>query len=122
MNKYLIGALLWALLILVLTLTPGKAVPDIGLFDYDKLGHAGIFMIQSYLLIKGLYERDARKNRVSKYVWSGSVTAVFYGFAIEYAQSFIPDRGMEFYDAIANIIGSFFGVTLFYLHNKLFER
>ncbi|TRX55574.1 VanZ family protein [Fulvivirga sp. M361] len=122
MNRYLIGAVAWALLILILTLTPGKAVPDIGLFDYDKLGHAGIFMVQSYLIIMGLYKVNPLKGNRLKYALSGLVIVVLYGFAIEYAQSFIPDRGMELYDAIANIIGSFFGVTLFYLHNKLFEQ
>ncbi len=122
MNKYLIGALAWALLILVLTLTPGKSVPDIGLFDYDKLGHAGIFLVQSYLLITGLYKRAGRGGKAFRYAVTGSLIAIIYGFLIEFMQSFIPDRGMELYDAVANIIGSFLGVALFYLHNKLFEQ
>ena len=122
MNRYLVAALAWAALILVLTLTPGKSVPDIGLFDYDKLGHAGIFLIQSYLLITGLYKKGAEGNKLHRYAIVGSSVAVLYGFLIEFAQSFIPDRGMEFYDALANIIGSFLGVLLFYFHNKLSQR
>lgn len=114
----MIGAFLWALFILVLTLTPGKSVPDLTIFDYDKLGHAGIFLIQSYLLISGLYLRRG-KGHTKKYVFIGSITAVIYGFLIELAQDFIPDRGMELYDAVANIIGALCGVGLFYLHNNL---
>lgn len=41
--------------------------------------------------------------------------SAFYGLAIEVAQHFIPDRGMEWYDALANIIGSILGVAAFYL-------
>ncbi len=111
---------MWALFILILTLTPGKSVPDIGLFDYDKLGHAGVFMIQSYLLTMGLYRRKA--NELIKFVIIGTSLAITYGFLIEYVQSFIPDRGMEFYDAVANIVGAIFGTGLFYLHNKLLSR
>ncbi|MEM6523015.1 MAG: VanZ family protein [Bacteroidota bacterium] len=121
MNKYLIGAFVWALLILGLTLTPGKSVPDLTIFDYDKLGHAGIFLVQSYLLITGLYIQSKAKSR-TKYVLIGCLTAIFYGFSIEYAQNFIPDRGMELHDAIANIIGALFGVGLFYLQNNLLDR
>ncbi|MEM7106659.1 MAG: VanZ family protein [Bacteroidota bacterium] len=121
MNRYLIGAFIWALLILVLTLTPGKSVPDLTLFDYDKLGHAGIFLVQSYLLITGLYVQSKVKSQI-KYVVIGCMGAIFYGFMIEYAQNFIPDRGMEWYDALANIIGALLGVGLFYLQNNLFIR
>ena len=120
MNKYLVGALIWASFILVLTLTPGKSVPDLSLFDYDKLGHAGIFLIQSYLLITGLYIRSGIKSK-TRYVLIGSVTAVVYGFMIEFIQQFIPDRGMELLDAIANIIGALCGIGLFYLQNNLFK-
>ncbi|MEM6358551.1 MAG: VanZ family protein [Bacteroidota bacterium] len=121
MNKYLTGAILWALLILVLTLTPGKSVPNLSIFDYDKLGHAGIFLIQSYLLTTGLYLKSKTRSK-EKYILIGSVSAVLYGFMIEYAQEFIPDRGMEAYDAVANIAGALCGVGLFYLQNNLWRR
>lgn len=118
MNRYLLGAIAWAIIILILTLTPGKSVPDISLFDYDKIGHAGIFFIFSFLLITGLYKMDQRPQRVAKVVVIGLVSSVVYGFAIEFIQDLIPDRGMEWYDAVANILGSILGVCLFYVRYK----
>ena len=122
MYKYLVAALAWAVLILVLTLTPGKSVPDLTLFDYDKLGHAGIFLIQSYLLIMGFYKKSPGREGIHKYAIIGCTLAILYGFLIEFMQNFIPGRSMEVYDAVANIIGSFFGLVLFYFHNKLVQR
>lgn len=95
-------------------------MPGIGLFDYDKLGHAGIFMIESYLLTMGLYQKNG--TNLATFALIGAFLATAYGFLIEYAQSFIPDRGMELYDAIANIVGAIVGTGIFYLHNKLIRR
>lgn len=119
MNKYLIGAIVWALIIMVLTLTPGEAVPDVSLFDYDKLGHGFIFFVLSFLLIKGTYENLQTTSRAGNAVLIGVVTSAFYGFLIEIIQSFIPGRSMDVYDAVANVIGSILGLSLFYLLNKL---
>jgi len=115
-NKYTIGALLWATLNLILTLTPGKSVPDITLFSYDKLGHAFVFFVFSLLLSKGLF--------VANYKLYAAISATVlisavYGLGIEIAQDFIPDRGMEWFDALANVLGSFLGVGTFYLSNRL---
>ncbi|MBL3655019.1 VanZ family protein [Fulvivirga sediminis] len=119
MNIYLIGAFLWSLLILVLTLTPGESVPDVGLFDYDKLGHAFIFFVLSFLSINGIYRHPRYNAKVNKAVIIGVLFSAFYGFTIELIQSVIPGRSMEAMDAIANIIGAILGLSLFYLMNKL---
>ncbi|MTI22498.1 VanZ family protein [Fulvivirga sp. RKSG066] len=113
-NKYTIGTFIWAAGILLLTLTPGKSVPDYTLFSYDKLGHAFVFFVLAALLSKGLYQSNGKRN------FAILITLLFtatYGMAIEIAQHFIPDRGMEWYDALANVVGSFLGVCLFYISN-----
>lgn len=115
-NKYILGAILWALFILMLTLTPGKSVPDITLFSYDKIGHAFVFFILSLLLSKGLFDA---KGSVLIAVGVTLIASTFYGLGIEIVQDFIPDRGMEWFDALANLIGSFLGVSTFYFGNKL---
>lgn len=108
---YAVTASLWAGIILVLTLTPGKYVPSTTLFSYDKLGHAGIFCIQALLLMLAFY-RSGRFTR-KKAMWSGFVIAIVYGLAIEFIQNLIPDRGMELLDALANTAGSFLALLLF---------
>ncbi|ELR69725.1 Putative integral membrane protein [Fulvivirga imtechensis AK7] len=117
-NKYLIGSILWAIVILVLTLTPGESVPDLTLFSYDKLGHGFVFFVLAFLLISGLYE--SRKDHIKRnsMLTLGVILSALYGFLIELAQAVIPGRSMEMYDALANIAGSFLGLCLFYIRNK----
>lgn len=119
MNKFLIGALLWGTVILLLTLTPGKSMPQVGFFSYDKLGHAGIFCIFSFLLITGMYVN--KKSDLFKVSMWGVALATIYGLLIEFIQHFIPDRGMEWLDAIANMSGAILGFCLFYLWYKKFQ-
>ena len=114
-NKYIIGALLWASFILLLTLTPGKSVPDITLFSYDKIGHAFVFFVFSWLLGKGLFRAN---GRLVAALVTTLLLSTLYGLGIEIAQNFIPDRGMEWFDAIANILGTILGLGLFYFTNR----
>lgn len=91
-------------------------MPDIDFFSYDKLGHAGVFMIFSFLLMKGVWKPHEKNNL--KIIVTLLISAC-YGLAIEIAQHFIPDRGMEWYDALANVIGSFLGIAVLQLSNML---
>ncbi|MEJ2003694.1 MAG: VanZ family protein [Cyclobacteriaceae bacterium] len=115
----LIACIGWALLILILTLTPGEYVPSYSLFSYDKLGHAGIFCIQAVLLIYTFWYVNGRETSFSIAV--GMIIAIIYGFVIEGIQGIIPGRSMDMYDAIANITGSFLAPVVFYLMNKVFR-
>ncbi|MBL6446908.1 VanZ family protein [Fulvivirga sp. 29W222] len=119
LNKYLIGSIIWAILILILTLTPGKSVPDLSIFSYDKLGHGFVFFVLTFLLISGLYENLKGSIRKKRAIYIGITIAASYGFLIEGMQSIIPDRSMETYDAVANVAGCFLGLLLFNIRNKL---
>lgn len=46
------------------------------------------------------------------------VISIGYGMAIELTQDLIPDRSMEWYDALANTTGSFLGLIMFYIVNR----
>lgn len=122
LNKYIIGSIVWALIILIFTLTPGNSVPDLDVFSYDKFGHGFVFFVLSFLLISGFYQAFTASVNRKKALFIGVIISALYGFAIEAAQSVIPHRSMELYDALANIIGSFLGLGLFYLHNKFKTR
>lgn len=119
MNKYYIASLIWALLILILTLTPGKSIPDLELFSYDKLGHIGIFMIQAYFLVSGMNFDKKIKNTVTKNILWGLLITEIYGAAVEVGQHFIPDRSMDIMDLLANSIGVILGGVIFYTSIKL---
>ena len=119
MNKFLLGSILWALLILILTLTPGEHVPEIGIFSYDKLGHSGIFGILAFLISFGLKEKKSVTLSIKRIMWISLVFTLVYGSGLEIMQHFIPGRAMDYVDGIANAAGAIGGVTLFYLVNKI---
>lgn len=119
MNKYLIGSILWALVILILTLTPGKHVPQIGIFSYDKLGHTAIFGVLSFLIPFGLRHLKNVKFSTKRILWISLVFTVIYGLVLEIMQYFIPGRAMDYVDAIANTVGALSGILLYYMVNKM---
>ncbi len=120
MNKYFVATILWASIILLLTLTPGSAVPSYKIFTFDKLGHVTIFLVLAYLFVSGLHENNPEKYKRS--ISIGIVLTVLYGALIEYGQGYIPDRGMEMGDMIANCSGSILGISLFYLRIRKKSR
>jgi VanZ family protein len=116
LNKFLIAAILWAGLILVLTLTPGASVPDYRIFTFDTLGHFGIFLVLAYLLASGLHVKSP--FTINRSIVIGLLYTIVYGALIEIAQEYIPQRGMEWSDLLANCSGSILGITLFYISIK----
>ena len=94
----------WAILILVLTLTPAKHVPKNELFSYDKLGHTAIFCVQTLLLMLTFTRSGVT---IRKSVLISVVSCAIYGLLIEGIQNFIPGRSMDWIDAVANVAGSF---------------
>jgi VanZ family protein len=114
---YAVLAVLWAAIILVLTLTPGEYVPSTTLFSYDKLGHGGIFCIQAILLMYTFF-RLGKNFNIKSAMWWGFFIAIGYGLIIEFVQNLIPGRGMEIFDALANSAGSFLALITFYLLNR----
>lgn len=107
---------MWTLLILVLTLTPSSSLPSTSLFSYDKLGHIGVFTILSYLFVSGLNVN--RPKQLSNNAYLAFFVTITYGIAIEIMQAFIPERGMEFFDMLANGLGSILGISMFYVSIK----
>lgn len=99
----------------MLTLTPGKSLPSVDLFTYDKVGHAVIFMVLTFLYISGLYEN---KKGFRRSVIIGFGLTAAYSLAIEIAQKFIPDRMMDWKDLAANIAGAILGLILFSALNR----
>ncbi|TAH25252.1 MAG: VanZ family protein [Cytophagales bacterium] len=111
--------ILWALLILILTLTPGKFIPKVdywAFFSLDKYVHISIFFIQVFLILW-----NARTLRVidKKIYFISILIGVSYGALIEVIQLFIPQRSFEWNDLLANTFGVFLACVLFYLLEKL---
>ena len=100
-------ALLWALLILVLCLMPGAALPAwhwADLFSVDKLVHAGLFAVQARLVLRAA----GRQGRADALPWLLAVVA--YGGALELLQM-LPALGRrgDWNDLAANTLGALLG-------------
>jgi VanZ family protein len=100
-------ALLWALLILVLCLMPGAALPAwhwADLFSVDKLVHAGLFAVQALLVLRAA----GGQGRADAFPWLLAVVA--YGGALELMQM-LPALGRrgDWNDLAANTLGALLG-------------
>jgi VanZ family protein len=113
-------AVLWGIFILIATLTPGKSLPSSSLFRFDKLIHITIFGIFAWLVLRAYYllKEPDNKRKFNVYLFVGFATILF-GVSIEGIQQFIPDRGADRYDVIANTVGIISAQILFYfVHQK----
>lgn len=120
--RYNFFPLAWALLMLLLTLTPGESMPETTLWDnllsFDKIAHFFIFSVLVFLMIIGFSKQyrfhflRANAQRVSL------ISGISYGIVIEIIQQFIPGRSFELADIIANTLGCAIGFSLFYLIYK----
>ena len=118
--KYYLPALIWSIVILVLSAKAGINLPE-SLFDLiamDKLGHFTVYGLLTAAILWG-----NRKNEVSltaKTAIIAVLISAIYGIVMELMQYyFFPGRYFEYLDIIANIIGAICGFALYkYLYIK----
>ena len=107
--------LLFAIAMLIASvamLSPTTPKVDIE-FDYlDKLVHLGTFAVLAFLLDSGWSE--------SSYSFKKWGSLLIYGLAIEVAQHYIPNRGFEWMDWVADGAGLvFYGFFILPLLRRL---
>ncbi len=113
--KQFVPALGWSLLILILSILPGSAIPKVGLtwLELDKAGHFAVYFILAIAI--GWSFRGKIRLAFSDLAMI-SIVCSLYGMALEGIQYiFLSDRFFEIPDIIANISGSFLGAVFVYL-------
>lgn len=105
----------WAIIILVLTLIPGKAIPEVNIIGIDKVVHFIIFGIQMFLTLLPQRHSGPISNRTMVLSVVGCIS---FGIMIELLQHFVPGRSTSIYDVIANTIGVALGYLLFLVFRK----
>ncbi len=113
-------ALLWALVILVLLMMPGKSLPSVDFWSFDKFAHAGIFFVQTFFL----YIAFTRPSPVKLFgrvppLLSIILIAVLYGVASELLQGLTPDRKSDILDAGADCAGALLSLAAIGAWKKL---
>jgi VanZ family protein len=103
----------WAIFILVASfLSPGK-VPEVGLWNFDKLLHLSVYAILAFLLVNLIYAQcKPPVVRFKSYILAAALAAI-YGIVIEISQPLLSQRVFDIFDIFANIAGCFIGVISF---------
>ena len=119
--KDLWPAFVWAFIILILCTIPGNELPNLGFWNIDKVGHAGIFGILSCLLTYGFVKQKRFQSLKLKPFFISILFSSFYGASTEIIQGlFIYKRTAELNDFIADTLGSILFSWLFSKYGKRF--
>ena len=107
---YLPLGLYW-LLIFILTSIPGNHVPI--LFGVsDKIKHFGAYFVLAILLNFTLYIQNRFPLLSKKSFYFTFLITLFYGIIDEVHQIFIPGRAFDWWDLVADVVGSALGIYL----------
>ena len=122
--KYNILSILWATLILVLCLMPGKDLPSITIWEFDKVVHFTLYILLSLMMYYG-WKKQHSFTSLHRHTFIKILAITFaYGFAVEIMQEFFTnDRHFDIFDALANSIGAVAGSLLaIYFKPKYFPE
>lgn len=106
MLRSLRWSIAWAIVILVLCLIPGKALPEwnwFALLDLDKLVHAGLFFVLAVLLAQAFVNNGSP----TRYILWACFISIMYGLSTEIMQGLQAlGRRTDINDMIANSMGA----------------
>jgi VanZ family protein len=119
--KYNTLPILWAIIILGLCLMPGKDLPSVSIFEFDKFAHFGIYLILSLLMYYGWKKQNSFLSLHQNAILKILIITSTYGFLVEVMQElFTADRHFDIFDALANSSGATVGcVVVNYFHKKI---
>ena len=107
-------ALLWTLIISILTLLPGRDLPDVHIVNFDKMAHFGVFGMLEWLYLNWLCLGRNFKNPLLI-----TLACVAYGGLIEVLQgTFYTDRYADIWDFTFNSLGCLCGWMVFRMMNR----
>jgi VanZ family protein len=119
-NKFLTITLplfLWAATIMVLTSIPGEKMPEIGVWNWDKLAHGAVYLILAFLLFR--YLILVRAFTIANAWKLGMVIGIIYAGIDELHQMPIPNRLGTWQDFLADSLGVGIGL---YIAVRYFRR
>jgi VanZ family protein len=119
--RYNLFAFSWSLIILMLTLAPGKDMPEVSLWDllFDKAAHSFVFAILSFLLVVGFIKQGRFHQLKFEPIRYSLIFSIGYGVLIEIVQGFVPGRSLDWKDMLADASGALIGILLFYVVYKI---
>lgn len=99
----------FALLLAVMMLLPGRAVPEVAGIDWaDKAIHMLLFLVLTVLLIRSFQV----VGRIRWPIYAAGALALVYSALLELLQGLIPGRFVDLGDLFANGLGVLIAVLL----------
>lgn len=118
-NKFLyitLPFILWTALMIAVSSTPGKKLPEVGLWNFDKFAHTIEYFIFSFLLFRYMYL--GKSVSPAKTIRLGIIIGIAYGGLDELHQMPIPNRMCTWQDFVADTAGVLSGVYFTYWFYK----
>ena len=121
-------ALLWSLIILLLTGMPGSYFPKVTTFwdwlEPDKAVHLFIFGVLAFLILFGYREQYFNSKNRSIFGVVAVITTALYGLVTEVLQYYVfVGRSGNRFDFFADAVGAVLGWLLFnYLYRKKIKQ
>ncbi len=104
---------LWLIISTVLLTLPGTAFPKedwLSKIWFDKWVHIGMFFIMVVLFCWGILAKNQFRQKLSQYFLLAAFICLVYGAIMEFVQdNFIPNRGFDTGDIIADAAGCLAG-------------
>ncbi len=114
--KNYLPAFIWAFLIFILSMMPGKYVAPANIWDlanFDKIGHMFVFLMLMLLSLWG-FSKQIHSAPAFRFILIMFLICSLYGFLLEVMQgSLSTDRQFDIVDSVANMLGSMLGGVLF---------
>jgi VanZ family protein len=101
-------AAIWAGVIFGLSSIPGSAIPEVGIWQFDKVVHAGIYGVLGALCAYALARATPRSRR-GRLVVLAALLATAYGVSDEIHQRWTPRRSSDPRDVAADAVGGLLG-------------
>jgi len=111
----LLPAILFALMIFILSSIPGDKFPviEFTIFSLDKLVHATIYAIFGFLTAHALYHQNIFPYLKANWFISGVFLTLLYAISDETHQCFVPNRSSDIMDINADLVGILLSHILF---------
>lgn len=120
--RYNLFGIIWAAVILLLTVSPGASMPktlDWSILAFDTFSHFFVFGVLTLLLIVGFIKQYQFGTIRQKAVVYALGAGIIYGIFIEIIQAMVPGRYFDLVDILANSLGCLTGYLGFYIIYKL---
>jgi len=111
--RYRLLTLVYAVIILILTSTPGDRVPKFTIAHFDKIVHFSIYYIFGVLLLLAVFEFKPLGSLKS--ILTALITGLGFGALDEFHQFWIPNRFPDVLDFLADAAGLSLGILSVFL-------